>query len=86
MDIFTGSPTSDLHTVANRSASERMEIAYKDAARGELARRAALAPELLRRQLVKAERHHRERFTRTGDTNCLRWANQLAAELEALGV
>jgi len=84
VDLFQRSPTSDLQSTANRSASERMEIAYKFAAQDELARRAALEPEQLRRQLVKAERHHRERFTRTGDTNCLRWANKLKAEVEAL--
>jgi hypothetical protein len=84
MDIFTGSPTSDLHVVADRSAYERMEIAYKDAAREELTLRAALEPEQLRRQLVKAERHHRDRFKRTGDTNCLRWADKLKGEVEAL--
>ena len=83
MDIFAGSPTSDLRSTAGRTALGRMDLAYKHAAQDELARRAALEPELLRRQLAKAERHHRSRYTRTGDTNCLRWANKLKAELEA---
>ena len=86
MDIFEGSPTADLRAIAGRSAAERMEVAYKQAAMAELASRAALSSELLRRRLAKAERHHRARYAKTGDSNPLRWANQLAAELEALGV
>ena len=84
MDIFTTSPTADLQSTANGCCYERMAVAYKEAARVELALRAGLEPEALRRQLVKAERHHRDRFKRTGDTSCLRWANQLRAEVEAL--
>ena len=81
MDVFTGSPSADLRMIAGRMAIDRMEQAYKESAAAELQRRAGLDPKALRVVLVRAERYHRKRYTRTGDPNCLRWADQLKTEI-----
>lgn len=80
MDVIKGSPSSDLRSLVNRSAIDRMEKAYQDGARHELARRASLPDLELFAHLVKAAEDHLQRYEAQGDSSCLRWAEQLQAE------